>query len=396
MASDSEMDETLSYFTQLGDHVDQRWTAKRRSVEQLPEVASAALAQRPPPEGLSPETVLSLLASGAHMPKQRPSSDSFGQPPAVMYRGSDFEIQAITWMEGSTSIHDHGFDGAFFVVAGPSLHVRYAFERTDILEDGKLVLGQLTNLDSEVLWPGDVRSIVSGPDFIHALFHLGRPSMTIVVRNKWSDRRFPEYEYRLPGLGFDVLEKDDLLQMRLRGLHTLRRLDRSRAETTARGAVAHDDLWTAFRICDDWLLAYGEKESSELVDVLGTRASVLADVLEPMYAEEVRRRRIMTRRVLLHDSRHRLFLALVVNLTDRQSIFHAMGQLFPGEEPSEVLLRLLEELASPEYRGISGLNLSAEGLEEVSAHLKGGRVEDGLGSVAGQWRPPPLLDHLFS
>ena len=46
---------------------------------------------------------------------------------------------------------------------------------------------------------------MAGPEFIHSLFHLERPSMTVVVHNGSSGQPFPQYDYRLPGLGFDVL-----------------------------------------------------------------------------------------------------------------------------------------------------------------------------------------------
>ena len=298
-------------------------------------------------------------------------------------------------MEGTTSTHQHGFDGAFRVVCGSSLHVGYTFDQQESMAEGHLVTGQLAMIEPEILWPGDVRPIVAGPDFIHALFHLERPSMTIVVRNGSSGLPFPQYDYRLPGLGFDVLEKDDRFLMRMRGMHTLYRLDPAAAAAAACDLARSEDLWTAFRVCDDWAFTYGESaDLSNLIEVLAGRAGVFEDLMPPMYAERVRRGRLFARRGLLRGSRHRLFLALIVNLPDRTSIHRAMEQLFPGQDPSKLIVDLVEELASPEYRGISGLSLGPDELATLTSQLHGSGTGEALVCGSGPVEAPVAVGDL--
>jgi hypothetical protein len=391
------VNEVLDYFALLGRQVDQTWSGRGRRNEQLADIATTALREIPVPATLTPEVILGLLAKGTELPKQRLSSDQFGQPPAVMFRTSDLEIQAITWMEGTTSTHQHGFDGAFRVAWGSSLQVSYLFEQAETLADGHMVAGRLSMIEPEILRVGDVHPIYSGPDFIHALFHLERPSVTIVVRNSSSDLPFPQYNYRLPGLGFDVNDTDDRLRMRLRGLHSLYRLDRAHAAAVAREATESGDLWTAFRVCDEWALSYGlGAELSALVEILAGRAGVFNELLPPMYAEEIRRARLLTRRGMLREARHRMFLALIVNLPDRASIQSALQQLFPGQDPALVMVELVEELASPEFRGVSGLQLSPDELVAVTSQLHQGQSDGALGAVAALWNPPALLETLFA
>jgi len=391
------MEAGLAYFERLGDLVDQRWTALGRRPEQLTGVAADALVEVPVPDTLTPEAILGLLATGTDLPGQRPSSDRFGQPPAVMYRSDNFQIQAITWMEGTTSIHQHGFDGAFRVLWGSSLHVRYSFDDGETLADDHLVAGRLVMDDPEILWAGDIRPIVAGPDFIHALFHLERPSVTIVVRNGSSGLPHPQYDYRLPGLGVDALHVDDRLRIRMRGLHSLYRLDRGRALEVALDVTGGQDLWTAFRVCDEWAYTYGESSDLEaLIEQLGRRHAIFGELLPPMYSEEVRRGRLLARRGLMRESRHRLFLALIVNLPDRRSIDQAIQQLLPGEDPNQLILGWVEELSSSQYRGISGLTLGSDELERLQGHLLTGETGDALGALASRWRPPPLLENLFA
>jgi hypothetical protein len=386
----------MEYFTRLGTLVEQRWAAKGRRPGELAEIAVAALSDVPVPPTLSPTTVLGLLATGTDVPKQLPSADTFGQPPAVMFQSVDLEIQAITWMEGTTSIHQHGFDGAFRVMHGSSLHVEYAFRQDEALADAHLITGHLDMGNPEILQPGDVRPIIAGPNFIHALFHLERPSMTVVVRNNSSELPFPQYNYRLPGLGIDGLYRDDRLTMRLRGLHSLHQVDRVAALEVALDIAATQDLWTAFRVCDDWGRNFGAgADLAALVELVGGRHPSLSELLEPMYAEDIRRGQLLARRGMLRQPHHRLFMALIVNLPDRRSINSAIAQAFPGEDPDLLILKWVRELASPEYRGISGLSLGSEDFEVLQGQLAGS-ASDTLTMVASRWKPPSVLEKLFA
>jgi hypothetical protein len=395
--SESDIDATRDYFSRLGRLVDQQWSAQARRPETLPEIAVAALMEVPVPDGLNPSSILGALSVGTGLPKQRSSSDQFGQPPAVMYRGEQLEVQAITWMEGTTTIHQHGFDGAFRVLHGSSLHVKYSFSEAEAWADEHLVAGSLSMGAPEILCTGAVRAIPAGNDFIHALFHLERPSTTVVVRNQWSDLPYPQYDYRLPGLGIDALFSDDRLAMRLRGLDSLRRLDPASALDVAVDICRTQDLWTSFRVCDHLARTFGDgADLTTLVEVLGGRHPGLGDLLGPVYGEELRRGRLLARRSLLPETHHRLFLALIVNLPDRRSIHTAVGQAFPDEDPDTLILQWINELASPANRGISGLVMKADDLDIVKNQLLHSGTSDALGVLASRWQPPPLLEKLFT
>jgi hypothetical protein len=392
----ADIEATLGYFRELGTLVDQRWSARGLRPDSLPDIAAAALEEVPVPPQVNSQSVLSALSAGTGLPAQRASSTQFGQPPAVMYRREELEVQALTWMEGTTTIHQHGFDGAFRVLQGSSLHVEYSFDQSEALAHGHLVVGALEVGEPEILPTGAVRSIPAGRDFIHALFHLERPSTTIVVRNQWSNLPFPQYDYRLPGLGIDALFPDDRLAMRLRGLDSLRRLDVGPALDVALDICRSQDLWTSFRVCDYWARTYGGgSDLSALVAEIGRRDSTLGRLMEPVYDEELRRGRLLARRSMLSAAHHRLFLALMVNLPDRRSIHSAVSQAFPGEDPDTLILRWVTELAAPANRGVSGLVLKPEDLEIVRKRLVDGGTDDALGVLASQWQPPPLLEKLF-
>jgi hypothetical protein len=127
-----------------------------------------------------------------------------------------------------------------------------------------------------------------------------------------------------------------------------------------------------------------------LIETFAARGGALAELLEPIYSEEMRRTRIMARRGLLREQRHRLLLALIVNLPDRESIESAVSQIQPDEDPASVINRWIQELASPEYRGILGLSLRQEELRGPGDALDRG-VGEALEEFAAHWDPPSLL-----
>ena len=381
------------YFEQLGHLVDSRWTAAGRRAGDLPAIAGAALDELPVPDTLDVFAVLDLLARDDGLPKQRKVSDQFGQPPTVMFSSAGLEVHALTWIDGTTSIHQHGFDGAFRVLQGSSLHAEYTFDQSDQLADGHLIVGDLAMRRSEVLTKGAVRRIPGGPGFIHSLFHLERPSVTIVVRNGWSDLPFPQYDYRHPGLGIDILEKDERLGMRLRGLRAMEHLGQGAGLRVALDIVGTENLWTAFRVTEFWFRAISDTTGlDELAEVLARRDATLADYVDPMFGEQRRQMRLLRRRGLLEEQRHRLLLAVLVNLPDADSVSAAMAALFPGRVPSEVTNEIVEELSSAQYRGLSGMHLTAENREAVRTALRQDRFGDALSMLGDQWHPSSLSD----
>jgi hypothetical protein len=161
--------------------------------------------------------------------------------------------------------------------------------------------------------------------------------------------------------------------------------------------VKSEDLWAAFRVCDYWAYNFGQgPELEALTEILCSRAAPLAEIIDPMYAEEQRRARLLARRGMLLEAHHRLFLALIVNLPDRASIHTALDQLFPDRDADEVVMEWVEELASPKFRGISGLSLGTDDLETLRDRLHRGDTNRALEEVASRWKPPLLIEKLLA
>jgi hypothetical protein len=181
------------------------------------------------------------------LPAQVDLAARFGEPPLTLYSTSRFHISLLYWLDSTTSIHEHAFQGAFRVVRGSSLHSRWRFaEETRIC--GRLRVGNATRVASEVLTMGDVRPILPGGEGAHALFHLEQPSATLVARTRSDPAARPQYEYCPPSLAVDPLVEDPSLTPRLQLLHLLRQEDPARARRAIRQCLVADDLASAVMI----------------------------------------------------------------------------------------------------------------------------------------------------
>lgn len=359
----------------------------------LAEAATAALLAVPPTPEVGALPVLAHAASCDEMPVQRPLSDTFGQPPLIVHREERF-FQALTWVEGTTAIHQHGFEGAFAVADGLSLHVPYNFEAGESMAEGHLVAGDLQAGAPEILRPGAVRTIAAGFEFVHALFHLERPTLTFVVRNN-VDLPYPQYSYMRPGLGWDQLNVDLRDGKRRQALSALLRLDAPTAYRVVADAVESGPPWLGFLFVRDLMEQAGWTEQlARLCGRLEHRLPALEGVLPAALADEAQQRSVLQRRAMLRGPDQRLFLALLANLPDRQSVEVVLQALHPLRRPQDVLWEAIADLASPELRSISGLRLTEAQLESIRAWLVSSNATAGrldLPQLGAGWQRLPTL-----
>jgi hypothetical protein len=204
---------------QLGADIEHAWRDAEYRPEEFALIAQTALEKRALPMTMSTERIFRWFASSPQVPYQPPNA-TFGEPPIQLYAGRRFYIEALFWTDGTTAIHQHAFSGAFQVLRGGSIHTTYAFQRREAISR-ELLLGDLTVTGSELLRAGYIGQIVSGERFIHSLFHLERPSVTLVVRTKHDAGSDPQYTYLHPGIAYDPFTSDDRTSRMLRLLDAL-------------------------------------------------------------------------------------------------------------------------------------------------------------------------------
>jgi len=302
----------------------------------------------------------------------QPADRAFGQPPITLYRGQGFHIEALFWMDGTTSIHQHGFSGAFTPIFGSSVHSTWRFEATRRIRS-TFHLGRLERLRSEILRPGDVRPIRAGRDLIHQLFHLERPSVTVVVRTDGESEHLPQLHYIPPGLAMDRLADDPALRVvdrQIALLDVMMTTGVGDVERYAGQVMSRGDLVAAWRVLS-CLIARGDDGHGLAPDAMGrllTRArqrhGELVDVLHQAARHQRRIALLSQLRARLHDPEHRFFLALLMLQPDRDSILELIAAEYPDRDPGEQVVTWASELS-----GVAGADQVGVELDEANTAI---------------------------
>jgi hypothetical protein len=334
------------YFTELGKTVYARWKAVDFSLEAFPAIAANALGEKPPARHADLGKLIVDFLLNDEQPYQ--SSSGFGQPELILHDNPKFYIQALFWMDGTTDIHQHGFSGAFHVMAGASLHARYDFLKPRPVTP-RFRLGDLKLRETHLLPTGTTAPIESGDGCIHSLFHLETPSVTIVIRTHNDPGTDPQFTYLPPHVALDPIQNDTLTLRRKQLLDVLEQtgdpsypelilrmigeLDLERGFFILQNGIGHlralgawDPIWTAF------------------VKKHGAKARPLLPTLE----EIVRRDAIVAMRASVEDPDLRFFLALLLNIPDRKRVLEMIAESYNGSPIAKVQEWALELLQQDE------------------------------------------------
>src|SRR5215204_5691537 len=197
----------IDLLMELGPLVETRWRKTDYDEEFFPDIAAQALTEAALHSRVDPWQVIRWLENVTQLPRQVDIDGKFGNPPITLYDGPRFHISVYFWVDGTTTIHQHAFAGAFQVLLGSSIHSHYTF-KTNRAINAHFQTGQLTLEESKLLAKGDVRKIIPGRRYIHSLFHLDRPSVSLIIRTHQSLSGLPQYNYLRPFIAFDPFFKD--------------------------------------------------------------------------------------------------------------------------------------------------------------------------------------------
>jgi hypothetical protein len=387
-------DQGREYFRELGALVEDRWRDRQLDSRALPEVAAQALAALPAPARLSTWDPLRWVTAHRQLPDQVNLEKPFGEPGIQVHHGADgrFYIEVLYWLDGTTTIHQHAFSGAFCVLAGSSLHSQYAFrERERVNAD--LLIGELTLARAETLRAGDVRPIPSGTRLIHSLFHLDRPSVTLVVRTPTDYEAHPQYNYLHPGLAIAPAALGTALRRQMQSLQLLRDLDSPLFPEALRQVLGHWDLRSAYAVVESLLEDAFAAPDARRSQAVTLALAALGEIFGPergrlvQEALDERRRQsyLIRRRRVITDPDLRFFLALLLNLPGQTEILRLVRERWPGEDPVTRTLALLRALSSTAQGDALNLALDDSGLDVAAELLRQGPDADLVKGLADRY-----------
>ncbi|MFL6261291.1 MAG: hypothetical protein ACJ76Y_16455 [Thermoanaerobaculia bacterium] len=348
----------IPYFKSLGEGIERSWLQCNYDEEAFPQLVLDELERDPPVGQVEVAEIIDWVFSPAHAFVQPTPRAFFGEPPVMLFQASRFYIEALFWLSGTTSLHEHGFSGAFAVLAGRSVHSHWRFTPERAV-NSRMLCGRLDRVSTEILRPGGMRPINSGSRLIHQLFHLEVPSVTIVIRSYVDRNRLPQYEYLLPGLAIDPEDREPLRTRRLMLLEGMARGQIDGLRKHAWNLVENGDLEALYYMFS--ALTRRKVDRALLEELYGKAREHHGDVIDlfqRVCATERRTRLMTSLRSKTSNPEVRFLLALLMLMPDREAIFATIRLQFPDLDPLVAIEAWLAEISGKETIGfdLSGLN----------------------------------------
>ena len=359
----------MQLFKEFGKLVEGRWREANYDEHAFPSIAAQALTETQLTDRIDPWEIIRWVHLTADLPQQADIEARFGNPPITLYMGSRFYIDVYYWLDGTTEIHQHSFSGAFQVLLGSSIHSHYSFAIEREINP-HFIIGKLKLNNVTLLTKGDIQQIVPGSDYIHALFHLDRPSATITVRTKGTPAAQPQYSYKRPFIAYDPFFKDDLTSRKLQTVSLLYAMKHPEADRFLAELIVNSDFQTTFLLLerafsylsgDDIERLFGLSASKDrcasLLDRARAHHGEMIDLLPPVFEEGARLQDIVKRRSTITSEDHRFFLALLLNVSERERLLAMVKSRFPNRGPVDIVLDWIEELSNTRVLGSNESNV---------------------------------------
>jgi len=333
-------------FQALGRHVHEAWRKKDFAELDFPQIAANAAANFDVGFAFSPVEVAGFL--GNTTIRQQPTN-TFSNLPITVYRHEKFYIELLVWTQATTEIHEHAFSGAFRVLQGSSLHTRYKFLCDDeVTPDFRI--GRLETHGSEQLSKGSTQAIMPGSQgLVHSLYHLECPSVTMVIRTPGLAAYQPQHAFYLPNLCFNIgyFVRDDLVQMLQKLLIAAAQADKRGASEVWLDHIARLDCprlaWMLVSHCDTLEQSgFWAELQARIRQQHGQRANSIFEAM----AEQRRVLDLVKARTVINDPDLRFFLALLMNIRDKETLLEHLATKYPGTPPLEKCANFLARLST--------------------------------------------------
>jgi hypothetical protein len=353
----------------LGHALEREWRRASYDARVFPSLAVQALTAADLPGRIAPADIVRWILATPVLPPQNDPGNKFGDLAITLFRGPRFIIDAYYWLDGTTSIHQHAFAGAFQVLAGGSVLSRYDFHERRVVNE-HFAIGTLTLEEVELLGRGDVRPILPGRQYVHSLFHLVRPSTTIVIRTG-TPSAATQYDYHRPFLAVDSSYRNPELLKKVSGVGLLLATKDPDADALIGDLVCAVDFHTAYAVLAEvyrrlrpggrlhalFDRARGRERFLALIERARAAHGELVDVVLPVLEEQDRQRAITERRGAVTGEAHRFLLALLLSVPGKEHVLRLVHQRVPDRDPVDVVVEWADQLAHVKVFGSDEQNI---------------------------------------
>lgn len=172
----------MNPFVKIQEDAARAWQEESCSYQAFPGIATRLLRDFQYNLSLKQlETALADWFLEKKVPEQINVHNTFGQPPITLYNDGKFLLEVYFWLTADTSLHSHGFRGAFRVLHGSSRHEVYDAKVIKTYAPDVL-LTDLGQPRTETLNAGDVRTIHPGLELTHRVIHQDNPTVSLCLK----------------------------------------------------------------------------------------------------------------------------------------------------------------------------------------------------------------------
>ncbi len=203
----------MKIFDDLAAQVEKEWLKTENNPDVFVELATTALRKFKYDWAIEKfdSELKDWLIDRSALPHQMSVHNTFGQPSITFFNNGRFVVDLYIWVDFDTSIHSHGFRGAFRLLHGESLQeIFHAPTVQNIAEDIRLV--DLSKIEFAHLKQNDVQEIAAGVDLTHRVVHLANPTVTLCIKTI-NEPDLKQWNYLSTGLAIQKQNlSDDLVK----------------------------------------------------------------------------------------------------------------------------------------------------------------------------------------
>ena len=351
------------FFEELGTLIEKRWRDKDLDHASFADIALSALQERPPADYVDYPQIVQWAMSADWLSAQNLDS-KFGEPPLTVYASDLFYIEVLFWLDVHTAIHQHRFSGAFHILEGSSLHCQYEFQLKERI-NARFLLGDVRLKFVECLLKGDSRPIKAGPEFIHATFHLERPTISVVVRTLRDVGAQSQYSYFPPSVAHDPFARRGLMTRQIELLQFLHEIRHPAYLRHLTDLVSQPDFERTFFALKQSHLHLEQDDFARLFRYArarhGPRIKGLLRVFQAAHGSEDLQEKCR----LITNPEHRFLVGLLLYLPDRQTVLRFIRRHFDGD-PIKRITKWIEEMANTKTKGTPESNILGIRFDETS------------------------------
>ena len=323
----------MDYFKEIGKKLSAR-CGEGELGENFPELAAEVLAAFPVPAEVGIEFMADWALGRERLPEQVNFHSGFGEPPLVVYEEPRFYAEVLFWFHGRTSIHGHGFYGAYQVLAGYSIEAQFAYHRDHEPVPG-IQVGALEPTALRLITPGDITRILPEEAFIHTVMHMGNPSLTLVIRNKGG---LVQFDYSMNGLGVNAYQDSQSHVRQAEVLSAFHAANPDGFETRLLEFLKTGSAHRMARVLKEMEQEIDEEFLvGEIHELAVERFGPLGELIIESLTRTISGNMIWDEVAGMDDPAIQLRTALLDLFPENQDLLAVVARTFPDREPADVL-----------------------------------------------------------